>query len=236
MPMDYFVWAAVSPQHTFVIDTGFSHALAAKLGRSLLRCPIETLPSIGIDPTTVSDVILTHLHYDHAGNLGRFPQARFHLQKRELEFAVGPYLRYERLAFAFDVEQIVEAVRLSFARRIVFHDGDAEIAPGLSLHLAGGHSHGLQFVRAHTRRGWVVIASDVSHFDENILSERPFPIAFHIGDMLDGFTKVRALADSADHIVSGHDPAVMARYPNASKELDGVAVRLDLPPLCRSVR
>lgn len=231
MPMDYFVWAAVSTDRTFVIDTGYSRAFAAKLGRELLCCPSEALARIGIDPGAVRDVILTHLHYDHAGNLAKFPSARFHLQKREMEFAVGPYLKYPRLAFAYDVEQVVETVRLNFAGRISFHDGDVDLAPGLSLHLAGGHAQGLQFVRVHTKRGWVVVASDVAHYYENVTAERPFPIAFHIGDMLEGFTKLKRLADSSDHIVPGHDPLVMARYPSVSKELEGIAVRLDKPPL-----
>ena len=121
-------------------------------------------------------------------------------------------------------------MRLNYARRVLFYDGDAELAPGITVHAAGGHSAGLQFVRVRTRRGFVVLASDVSHFYENMASERPFTTAFHIGEMLEGFDKLRALAPDESHVVPGHDPLVMKLYPAPSPQLEGVAVRLDVPP------
>jgi hypothetical protein len=97
------------------------------------------------------------------------------------------------------------------------------------MHAAGGHSAGLQFVRVRTRRGFVVIASDVSHFYENMASERP-STALHIGEMLEGFDRLLALASDESHIVPGHDPLVMKLYPAPSPQLEGIAVRLDVPP------
>jgi glyoxylase-like metal-dependent hydrolase (beta-lactamase superfamily II) len=230
MPMDYFLWAAVGPERTFVIDTGFTAEVAAKRERTFLRCPVEALQLIGIDGDKVQDVILTHLHYDHVGNFHRFPAAQFHLQEPEMAYATGRYMRHPRLAHSFEVEDIVGMVRLNFARRVMFYDGPAELAPGISIHPVGGHSAGLQFVRVHTRRGWVVVASDVTHFYENMLSGRPFTTAFHVGEMLEGFDALRAQAPSLAHIVPGHDPLVMKCYPTPSSNLEGVVVRLDVAP------
>ena len=85
-------------------------------------------------------------------------------------------------------------------------------------------------MRVHTRRGWVVVASDVTHFYENMDRGRPFPTAFNVGEMLEGFDKLIALAPTRQHIVPGHDPLVMARYPAPNPELKGIAVRLDVEP------
>jgi glyoxylase-like metal-dependent hydrolase (beta-lactamase superfamily II) len=230
MPMDYFMWAAVGGSKNFVIDAGFTAEVAARRKREFLRCPVEALKLIGLDGDTVTDVILTHLHYDHVGNFAKFPQAQFHLQEPELHFAVGRYMRYQRLQHSFEVEDVVGIVRLNYARRVMFYNGPAELAPGITLHPAPGHSAGLQFVRVHTRRGWVVLASDVTHFYENMDTERPFTTAFHIGGMLEGFDLLRASAPSPAHIVPGHDPLVMQRYPPPRPELQGVIVRLDVPP------
>jgi glyoxylase-like metal-dependent hydrolase (beta-lactamase superfamily II) len=230
MPMDYFVWVARGGGKTFVIDTGFNAEVSARRQRTFLRCPVESLRLLDIDPDTVDDVILTHLHYDHVGNFDRFPNARFHLQERELTYATGRYMRYRRLSHSFEVEDVCGIVRLNYASRVMFYDGDAELAPGLTVHAVGGHSAGLQFVRVKTRRGFVVLASDVAHFYENMASSRPFTTAFHIGEMLEGFDRLLALAPSESHIVPGHDPLVMKLYPAPNAELEGIVVRLDVPP------
>jgi glyoxylase-like metal-dependent hydrolase (beta-lactamase superfamily II) len=230
MPMDYFLWAAISPERTFVIDAGFTAETALKRKRTFLRCPVDALSLLGIDADRVKDVILTHLHYDHVGNFHRFPAARFHLQEPEMQFATGRYMRYPHLARSFEPEDVVGMVRLNFAGRVNFHNGPAELAPGITLHPTGGHSNGLQFVRVHTRRGWVVVASDVTHFYENMESGRPFTTAFHVGKMLEAFDLLVAWAPTRNHIIPGHDPLVMTRYPAPTPELQGIAVRLDVEP------
>jgi glyoxylase-like metal-dependent hydrolase (beta-lactamase superfamily II) len=230
MPMDYFVWVAKGPERAFVIDCGFTAETANKRKRTFLRDPIDALKLIGLDADTVRDVILTHLHYDHVGGFARFPRAQFHLQEPEIHYATGRYMRYHRLAHSFEVEDIVGVVRLNFAHRVTFHNGAAELAPGITLHPVGGHSMGLQFVRVHTRRGWVVVASDTTHFYENMMSGRPFTTAFHIGLMLEAYDTLRASAPSPQHIVPGHDPLVMKFYPPPSPELAGIVARLDVAP------
>jgi glyoxylase-like metal-dependent hydrolase (beta-lactamase superfamily II) len=230
MPMDYYVWVVKGEGRTIVVDTGFNAEVSARRKRTFLRCPVETLGLLGVDPAEVSDVVLTHLHYDHAGNFDRFPTARFHLQEREIHYATGRYMRFPRLSHSFEVEDVCGIVRLNYAQRVMFYAGDAELAPGITLHAAGGHSDGLQFVRVNTARGPVVLASDVSHFYENLASGRPFPTAFHIGEMLEGFEKLLAAAPDESHIVPGHDPLVMRLYPAPSSALEGIVVRLDVQP------
>ncbi len=230
MPMDYFVWAIVGASGTWIVDTGFGAEEAARRRRTLLRRPAEGLALLGIDAGQVTEVIVTHLHYDHAGTLDDFPRARFHLQDLEMSFATGRHMGRETFRHAFAVEDVVAMVRRVYAGRVAFHDGDAALAPGLSLHFIGGHTMGLQVVRVRTARGWVVLASDASHFYANIEEERPFPIVYNLGDMIEGYRRIRELAASPAHIVPGHDPLVMARYPAVSEALEGVAVRLDVAP------
>ena len=97
------------------------------------------------------------------------------------------------------------------------------------MHRTGGYSAGLQFVSVHTKRGWVVLASDASHYYEHMQDYRPFTIAFHVGEMMESFDRLKKVAPSPDHIIPGHDPKVMERYPAiAGKE--GLMVRLDEMP------
>ena len=230
MPMDYFTWVIVGPERVFLVDTGFTAETASRRKRHFLRCPIESLRLLDIEPDAVTDVILTHLHYDHVGNFHKLPNARFHLQERELAFVTGRYMRYPYFSHGFEVEDVVGVVRLNFKRSLELYEGDVEVAPGLTLHLAPGHTAGLQVVRVHTQRGNVVLASDGSHFYENLQTNRPFIAVLDIGATLDSFRKVERLATSAHHIVPGHDPLVMRRYPAPSLSLQDVIVRLDADP------
>jgi glyoxylase-like metal-dependent hydrolase (beta-lactamase superfamily II) len=230
MPMDYFVWVAKNAQRAVVIDIGFTAESGGKRGRTLERCPIESLSLVGVDPAQVEDVILTHMHYDHVGNFDKFPVARFHLQEPEIHYAVGRYMRHRQLAKSFEPDDVCGIVRLNFAGRVVYHNGPAQVLPGIAVYPTGGHSAGLQFVTVETSRGKVVLASDVTHFYENMESYRPFTTAFHVGEMLEAFDTLRAHAPSPQHIVPGHDPLVMRRYPAPSPDLQGIVVRLDVPP------
>jgi glyoxylase-like metal-dependent hydrolase (beta-lactamase superfamily II) len=229
MPMDYFVWAIVGKERSFVLDCGFTEAVAKRRKREWLRCPADSLRLVGLDPNTVQDVILSHLHYDHVGTFDKFPAATFHLQEPEMHYACGRYMRFPKLAHSFEPDDIAGMVKLNFGHRVRMYNGKVDLAPGIGLHLIRGHSAGLQCVTVETARGRVVLASDVTHFYENLEQGRPFATAFHIGEMLEGFETLQALAPGPQHIVPGHDPEVMARYPHL-KGQEGIVACLHLEP------
>ncbi|MGY6268858.1 N-acyl homoserine lactonase family protein [Achromobacter denitrificans] len=217
MPMDYFVWVIRNGSRVYLVDTGFNAAAARARGREFLRCPIESLERLGIAPADVQNVIVTHLHYDHAGNIRKLPNARLHLQESELHYACGCNMRFDMLRHAYAVEDVVDVVRGVYDKRVDFYHGHDEIAPGLQLLHIGGHTQGLQAVRVHTARGWMVLASDASHYYDNMGLQAPFPIVHNVADMLAGYDILLKFAESPEHIVPGHDPLVRTRYPG----LDG---------------
>lgn len=232
MDMDYFVWAVVGQQGTkpWVIDTGFSAADAQARNRDLVRSSADALATVGVDATTATDVVLTHLHYDHVGGFAQFPEARFHVQDNEMSYASGRHMAQPAISHAYTADHIAGMVHLVFDQRVVFHHGDVQLAPGLSLHLVGGHTKGLQVVRVATEIGWLVLASDASHYYENYSDGRPFPIVYNLGDMLDGHRRCAELASDPAYVIPGHDPQVFDRYPPAEPGLEGIAVRLDVEP------
>ncbi|HKI97832.1 MAG TPA: N-acyl homoserine lactonase family protein [bacterium] len=230
MPIDYFVWAIVNAQRTIVVDTGFDRAEGERRGRTLLREPREGLALLGIDAATVRDVVVTHMHYDHAGNLADFPAARFHVNDHEMAFTTGRHMLHASFRRSFAVEHVCGMVRRVFDGQVVFHQGEETLVPGISLHHIGGHTPGMMSVRVKTRRGWIVLASDACHFYEELERGLPFVTVFHVGDMLEGLGRLQRLGDSPQHIVPGHDPLVMQRYSAPRPELEGIAVRLDVAP------
>jgi glyoxylase-like metal-dependent hydrolase (beta-lactamase superfamily II) len=230
MPLDYFVWAIVGAERTLVLDTGFDEKMAKKRGREFLRPPHDGLLAIGVDPARVGDVVISHMHYDHAGNRDLFPNATFHLQDREMAFCTGRCMSHPQLRRSFEPEDVSAMIGRLFQGRVQFHDGAGEVAPGITVHHVGGHTAGLQVMRVKTRRGWVVLAADASHFYANFEQMRAYPTVYNVGDMLEGFAAVKRLASSPAHVIPGHDPLVLRRYEAPKPELEGIAVRLDTDP------
>ena len=230
MPLNYYVWVISNKSRAIVVDTGFGQDSADKRGRTIVRPVEEGVRALGIDPEKVENVIVTHLHYDHAGHLPLFSNARLHIQDTEMDFATGRCMCHDIMQHAYEADHVVHMVRCVFDHRVQFHDGSAEIAPGIELHHIGGHTKGMQSVRVKTQRGWVVLASDASHFYAHMEQGRAFPIVYNVADMLEGFNTLRELATSPRHIIPGHDPLVMDRYPVARPGMDDWIVRLDVEP------
>ncbi|MFE4716454.1 N-acyl homoserine lactonase family protein [Streptomyces sp. NPDC056728] len=224
MPMDFYLWVVRNDRHFLLVDTGFPEEMALRRGRTLFRDPVDALGDLGVAAGDVSDVVITHMHYDHAGNLDRFPHARIHLQEEELRFCTGPAMRHHVVRKPFEPVNVRTAVQGLFDDQLVLHRGEAEILPGVTVHPVPGHTPGTQVVRVPTARGWVVLASDASHLWANIRLRSPFPILDHLTPMLEGYDAIEALADGDDHIIPGHDPEVARRFPRLVGAADWVCL------------
>jgi glyoxylase-like metal-dependent hydrolase (beta-lactamase superfamily II) len=226
-PITYYIWAIVGKAGTIVVDTGFEEIAAKRRNRPITRPIGDGLKAMGIAPDKVKDVIITHLHWDHSGNADLFPNARYHLQDCEMEYATGRCMCHAHQRMPFECDYIVDTVRKVYAGRVEFHDGEDEIAPGITVHHIGGHSKGLQCVRVKTKRGHVVLASDCAHLYRHIDEGKVFPITYNVADTLEGYKTLAKLATSRAHIVPGHDPKVLELYPAMKPGLSGI-VRLDV--------
>nr|WP_306265963.1 N-acyl homoserine lactonase family protein [Pararhizobium sp. IMCC3301] len=214
--MDYYVWVlrqeSRQRSRVILVDTGYDTEEGVARCREIQIHPAEKLRQFGISPEAIDTIILTHLHYDHAGSLKAFPNADLHVQALEMSYATGPCMCHDHLRAPFTGEHICDMVRALFAGRVHFSSGSKTIAEGVETHLIGGHSRGLQCVRVKTARGWVVLASDASHYYENYRLGKPFPIVVDVEDMLTGFQTLKQLAESDSHIIPGHDPIVRSIY------------------------
>jgi glyoxylase-like metal-dependent hydrolase (beta-lactamase superfamily II) len=226
LDMDYFFWVLRRGEEAILVDTGFAPAVGARRGRTCLCEPLEALARIGVEPGSIGRIVLTHLHWDHTGNLAAFPGAELVVQRRELDFWTGPYAR--RLHFASLVEpdeiQLVERARREGRLRIL--DGDAQIADGIRAICVGGHSPGQQVTVVEAAAGPVVLASDAIHFYEELERDRPFAVLWNLEQMYSALDVLRELARTpGSALVAGHDPAVLDRFPPLGSGLEGLAVR-----------
>lgn len=206
MPMDYYLWLLRSEQETIVVDTGAKADTLARRGRTPLIDIAATLTEFGVRNEQVQDVILTHLHYDHAGGTGLFPNARFHLQAREWSFVNSAAMRHSLISGPYETADIETVGLLIDEGRVCSYQGDHELRPGIELKHVGGHTGGTQIVRVRTARGWLVLASDAMHFRANADERSPFPIVADVVANLDSHQLCIELADAPDLVIPGHDP------------------------------
>jgi glyoxylase-like metal-dependent hydrolase (beta-lactamase superfamily II) len=229
-PIDYFVWIIRNAARTIMVDTGFDYAEAKLRGRKITHEPREILKHIGIDPANIDHIVVSHMHYDHAGTLEHFDKARFHIQAAEMAYATGPCMCDEILRRPFTANHVCQMVQKIYSGRVQFHDGEGHVAPGITVHHTPGHSKGIMSTRVMTKRGAVVLASDTTHFYENFEQRKPFPILVNVEDTLKSYDKLERLAESRNHVVPGHDPLVLKRYPAMDKRTEGIVARLDVAP------
>lgn len=148
MPLNYYVWVLRN---------------AHLRGRMITHSAREGLEALGVDPETIENVVITHMHYDHAGNDGLFLRARFHIQDSEMGFATGQCMCHPGMSHLYELDDAVVWVLRVCAGRVCFDDGDTGLFPGITLHHIGGHAGGRQALGVQTQHGPVVVASDAAH-------------------------------------------------------------------------
>lgn len=229
--IDFIVFVAACGDDVVVIDTGFDRAAGERRGRHLELTAAEAVRAAGLDPSAVRTVVLSHLHYDHAGNVEDFPDAQVVLQQAELAYATGPAMRHHRLSHFFEPEDVATVLRRLYAGTVTLLDGDHDLRPGFELRLVAGHTRGSQVARIHTARGWIVLACDGAHYFDNLCERNPFPALVDLEQVFDGYERIEDLASSPAHIIPGHDPRLFELYDRVPHPAGHVVAALHTTPL-----
>ena len=184
--------------------------------------PAQAVERLGITPADVSDIILSHIHWDHADGVDLFPNARIRLQQDEYDYYVGP--GGAPLHPAIDSLDAAMLFGLNAAGRVVKIPGDsAEVLPGIRAYLGGKHTYASEYLTVPTRSGTVVLASDNVYLYRNLDEHRPIAQTLDSLSNLAAQQRMLKLASKPALIVPGHDPSVFDRFP---KIAEGV-VRID---------
>lgn len=226
MPMDFYIFAAVSENYTVIIDTGVTSEVAKKRNLNYLCSPVEALKLLKIDAATVPLIVYTHLHWDHTGNLESFPNAKLVVQESEMSFWTGRYASRGLFRNFIEENDIVQLVQENLRGRVCLINGIEEIVSGITGYLVGGHSEGQQVIKINTAKGSCILASDAAHFYENINEDKPFTIINDLVKTYRAFDIIKLLSDESNLIIPGHDPKIMEIFPPAKEGLEGIAVRL----------
>lgn len=206
------VWLIKGNGRTVLVDAGFyrDKFLQRWKPADFVR-PSEAVARAGVRAEDVTDIILSHVHWDHADGLDLFPNARVWIQRDEYRHHIGA--NGEVLDRAIDPDDARMLATLAARGRVSEVAGDStEIIPGITVFTGGRHTFASQYVTVQAAAGTVVIASDNLYLYENLDRRRP------IAQTLDSLSNLRAqermarLASAPRLIVPGHDPAVFVRF------------------------
>ncbi|MFC9454373.1 N-acyl homoserine lactonase family protein [Streptomyces sp. NPDC056983] len=225
-PMANYFWLARSKSRTVLVDCGAAREPGLSRAMEMGSGPAELLARLGVRPEDVDHVVLTHMHFDHIGNVSLFPNATFTMAQAELDFWTGPGRRLSSVGAPVE-EGEVEAV-LSLAREERLHvvEQAAELFPGIRVERVGGHTPGQLIAEIGTASGKTVVASDALHFYKEMERNHLYRHFTSVEEMDNVYRLLREHAARPDTaVVAGHDPAVMALFRPVAEDCFDVSQR-----------
>ena len=226
IPAAWLFWLARGPEGVVLVDTGFSGAEVVRRWRIEDHAsPVERLAAVGVSPPQVTDVILTHAHWDHIGGLAPYRLATVWMQRAEFDHAVaavGPERPEAHGIRWSDVRRLLEIEREGRLRLV---DGVATVAPGIEIRKAGSHTPGIQYAVVRGEDGPVVLAGDTSYFYFNHQRRHPTGAARDGAAELAAFEAMTLRVASPFLLLPGHDPRVLRWFPSSRQGIARISLR-----------
>jgi glyoxylase-like metal-dependent hydrolase (beta-lactamase superfamily II) len=225
MDIAMMVWLVKGNGRNILVDSGFyrDQFLKEWTVKDFVR-PSDALAPLGMKPEDITDVIITHMHWDHADGMDLFPKAKIWIQKDEYTYYTGEAWQQPRTHGGIDPDDVMAIVKLNIQGRVALVNGDAqEIIPGITCYIGGKHTWQSQYVSVDSRVGKIVLASDNMYLYENLEKHVPIAATLDADSNLRAQDRMKQLAADTKLIVPGHDPAVFEKFPKISERV----VRID---------
>jgi len=213
------IWLVRGNGHNILLDSGFHQERYVKDSsvKDFIK-PSDALKPLGVKPDDITDLIISHMHWDHAGGMDLFPKAHIWIQKDELQYYAGEAWQSKDTHGGIDPGDVLTLVKLNTEGRVSLVDGDArEILPGVTCYTGGRHTYASQYLGVNTKAGTVVLASDNMYLYENLQKHAPIAETLDAASNLRAQDRMKQLAATPGLIVPGHDPAVLTKFPNIAR-------------------
>lgn len=198
----YRLWVLKSDSQLVVVDTGPPLDESHQRGITKVQDLDDAMRPHGIDAKDISLVYLTHLHWDHAANADKFPNATFFAQQKEIDFFKSPMRQHKTFDRYYSHQEYLAG--LIDQGRIKPLDGDSNIDKGIDVMRVGGHTPGSQMVVTDTAAGKAVLTGDAIPTNRNFVEDIPSGIVIDLQEAVNALARVRDMKPAA--LYTGHDP------------------------------
>ena len=217
---NYYLWCLKGPETTIIVDTGVSPQMARERKLPGYVTPSEVLKRIDVDADKVQHVIVTHIHWDHAGGLSLFPHARVYIQENEYQFWMkDPIAKRPPFGLYWDEMLKTDIEAIDKEGRLILINGDQTILPGIECLLAPGHSIALQAVAVNTAKGTAILGSDCAHVFRNYQQDWPSALIIDMVAWMRSYDKLRSKVSSLELLFPGHDPKMTTQYEQVGEDV-----------------
>jgi glyoxylase-like metal-dependent hydrolase (beta-lactamase superfamily II) len=181
--------------------------------------PDEAVRLAGVAPDKITDIIVSHAHWDHMGGIDLFPNATIWIQKDEFAYYTGPAWQSGGHHGGIDPEDLVNLLRRNTQGKLRLIDGDdREILPGIRVFTGARHTYASQYIRVEGTPSYV-LASDNCYLYRNLETKTPIP-TFEASDRdanVKALERMISLAGAPERVIPGHDPLVFTRFPTQGR-------------------
>jgi glyoxylase-like metal-dependent hydrolase (beta-lactamase superfamily II) len=215
MDIAMIFWLVQGGGHNILFDSGFYRPQLFQ-GWSIadFRKPTDALRAAGLAPQDVTDIVISHMHWDHADGMDLFPNARIWIQRDEYTYYTGDAWHHADTHGGIAPDDVEALVKANIAGRVSFVEGDSQqILPGIRCYIGGKHTYQSQYVSVPAKDGTVVLASDNVYLYENLDKHMPIAETLDAKSNLAAQDRMRTLASKPEFIIPGHDPAIFDRFP-----------------------
>lgn len=205
--------------HVILVDAGFTDTSQFPFFNNYVR-PDIVLQKINVNPGDITDLIITHPHFDHIGGIDLFPNAMLWMQQEDFDYFVNDAWQKNGVTVGLNKKDVPKLIEKSIDGKLTLVKGDSiEIIPGIRVFTGSRHTYQSQYILANGTTGKTIIASDNVWYYYNLEHLLPIPLTFDPDGYVTSMKRMKSLVSDSRHIIPGHDALVFSVFP---KVTDGV--------------
>ncbi|MGB8459307.1 MAG: N-acyl homoserine lactonase family protein [Candidatus Acidiferrum sp.] len=215
------IWLIRGGGHNILFDSGYHRDTFLKYFPSTdyIRSD-EAVKLAGLQPDEITDIVISHAHWDHLGGIDLFPKAKVWIQKEEYRYYTGDAWQPGGNHGGIDPEDVQQLVKLNTEGRLHLVDGDnVEIFPGIRVYTGGHHTFASQYIRVDGNPPFV-LASDNCYLYRNLAEHKAsatFTDADHDANIKNQERMIQLAGGDPDRVIPGHDSAQFQKYPTTGR-------------------